>query len=410
MNGSRVLILGGGHSELPLIRAARRLGLSVVTSGNRPDHPGHALADAYIAGDFSDAGQMIEVARQGRCNFVVSAANDYAYLSACEVAHALGLPGFDTPDIARLLHHKHLFKPLASLLGLPVTRFVTVKSDAADDDAVLDLRYPLVVKPVDLTGGKGISVVNDPSGLAAAVASARKLSKQSELVIEEFFSGSLHSYSTIIENGQIVFEYADNEFCHPTPYLVSTSTSIADVPLHILSDLRQQTEKLAKHLALVDGVLHCQFLFGGGQYVILEYTRRCSGDLYSDVVEAVTGVRHAEQFVRKSVGLPLDLTRGPSLAAHVSRHCVFAASAGKFAGITVDPRLADSVLSITEALPRGYRFYSGWKEKSAVVMLRFRDSGSMLNARPLLNSLICCELGDLDESASHATAAAGAMP
>ncbi len=392
MTNKRVLVLGGGHSELPLIRAARRLGLTVFTSGNRPDHPGHALADRYIAGDFSNAEQMTDIARQAACDFVVSAANDYAYLSACKVAETLGLPGFDPLDTAEALHHKHRFKPLASDIGLPVTRFVTLAPGKCEIPSEAALRYPLVIKPVDLTGGKGISVVDTPAGLQNAIAEARKLSKQGVLVVEEYFEGSLHSYSTIIEDGKVVFDYADNEYCHPTPYLVSTSTSIASVPLQVLSDLRFQTEKLARHLKLVNGVLHCQFLYGRGEYIILEYTRRCSGDLYSEVVEAVTGIRHAEQFIRCSAGLALDLAPAHPIGDFVARHCVFPDRAGYFDGVEIAPEIAPCVMSVTEALPRNHAFDAGWKEKAAVVTLRFRQLTDMLHARPALNDLLRCRV------------------
>lgn len=394
MSRGRVLILGGGHSELPLICAARKLGLTVYTSGNRPDHPGHALADRYFPGDFSNAAQMTELAKHSACDFVVSAANDYAYLSACAVTETLGLPGFDPLDTAEILHHKHRFKPLAAALGLPVTRFVTLPADRSDIPADASLRYPLVVKPVDLTGGKGISVVRTPAELPAAIAEARRLSKQCVLVVEEYFQGTLHSYSTIIENGKIAFDYADNEYCHPTPYLVSTSTSIATVPLHVLADLRHQTEKLARQMALVDGVLHCQFLYGGGDYVILEYTRRCSGDLYSEVVEAVTGLRHAEQFVRQSAGLPLELTRARPAGDYISRHCVFPDRAGRFDGIDIDEAIAPCVLSVTEALPHDHVFDAGWKEKAAVVILRFPSLDRMFELRPMLNDLLRCRIAE----------------
>lgn len=387
-----VLIFGGSHSELPLIRAAKRIGLRVTTSGNRPDHPGHRLADGYLRGDFSDPIEMREVARMSGCDFIVSAANDYAYLSACEVAAALDFPGFDRPEIAYALHHKHLFKTLALSVGMPVTRFVSIERGPADLGQIRSLSYPLVVKPVDLTGGKGISVVNDETSLLAAIDTARSLSKSAALVIEEFFEGTLHSYSAIIRDRRIVFEYADNEFCSPSPYLVSTSTSAADVGPAVIDDLRYQTEKLARKLDLVDGVLHCQFLHRQGDYVILEYTRRCSGDLYSDVVEAVTGIRHSEQFIRQSTRQPLDLARPVPVSGFVARHCVFPQRPGAFSGISVAPELASHIHAVTEAFEHGYRFDAGWKEKAAVVLLQFTDKVSMEVMRPHFHELLTCNL------------------
>lgn len=385
-----VLIFGGSHSELPLIHAARRLGFQVTTSGNRPDHPGHKYADAYLPADYSSSAQMLEVAKKSGCDYIVSAANDYAYLASCEVAATLGYPGFDEPNIAYLLHHKHRFKPLAASLGMPVTKFVSVENDTVDSKLVDGLSYPLVVKPVDLTGGKGISVVKDEAALINAVAKARSLSKSTAVVIEEFFDGTLHSYSTIICGGNVVFEYADNEFCSPSPFLVSTSTSQATVTPDVLADLKHHTEKLANTLKLKDGILHCQFLHRRGDYIILEYTRRCSGDLYSEVVEAVTGIRHAEQFIRQSTCMPIDLSRTSPVSDFISRHCIFPLKSGRFAGISIAPELKKHVHLTTEALAHGSLLNAGLGEKIAVVITKFNDWQSMEYYRPRFNELMNC--------------------
>lgn len=387
-----VLIFSGSHSELPLIHAARRLGFRVTTSGNRPDHPGHKISDAYLPADFSCPIQMLEVAKNSGCDFIVSAANDYAYLSSCEVAATLGYTGFDQPTVAYSLHHKHLFKPLAASLGIPVTKFVSIGQGPLDIRCIEGLAFPLVVKPIDLTGGKGITVVNDEASLITAVAYARSLSKSPYVVIEEYFDGTLHSYSTIIRHGKVIFEYSDNEFCSPSPYLVSTSTSQAKVTQEVLAELKIHTEKLAVKLGLIDGILHCQFLYQNRNFVILEYTRRCSGDLYSEVVEAVTGIRHAEQFIRQSTGLPFDLTRTSPVSQFISRHCVFPKQDGRFAGICIESELKKHIHSITEAFPHGYAVNTSRQEKTAVVITKFNDYQSMEAFRPRFHELINCRL------------------
>jgi len=375
----KILILGGSHSEIPLITAAKQLGLEVVTTGNQPQHPGHRLSDFYIPGDFSQPDEMQDVFEKAKCTYLVSAANDYAYLTACQVSKNKGLQGFDSVDIAYMLHHKHLFKPIAYSLGIPITPFKIIQPNQNTDFSNVDLKYPILVKPSDLTGGKGISLVEDPKHLSDAIDMALKLSKQSSLVIEEFCDGSLHSFSTIISSGRIVFEYADNEFCHPNPYLVSTSTSQANVPLHILKDLRHQTEKLANHLQLKDGILHAQFLYKNDEYRVLEYTRRCSGDLYSTVVERVTGLIHAQQFIRQSIGLPTELSWVEPVSQYISRHCIFATSTGTVQKIEQAPSIRPYVESIVSAWPRHHHFAKANTEKAAVALLHYHNLVEMQN-------------------------------
>lgn len=384
----RILVLGGSHSELPLIQAAKRLGLFVVTSGNQPEHPGHLISDLYLKGDFSDLSQMEDVLARSGCRHVVAAANDFAYLTACQLAERHRLPGFDPSATAFALHHKHLFKPVAAGLGMPVTRFKVVQIDSPPDWTSLGLNYPLIVKPVDLTGGKGMTIVRKPVELSNAISYAAGLSRKKELVIEEFFEGSLHSYSTILANGSVVFEYADNEFCHPNPFLVSTSTSLVSVPAHILADLRLQTEKLARHLHLCDGVLHAQFLYMAGDYRILEYTRRCSGDLYSVVVEHVTGLRHADQFVRQSLGLSTELAWVPARHNLVSRHCVFAKGPEANDGFIIDSALRPYVESMVRAWPVTHQYRQVQAEKAAVALLHYPTLEAMARFTPRLHELI----------------------
>lgn len=389
---NRILILGGSHSEIPLIHAARRRGLAIITSGNRPEHPGHALSNKYIPADFSDPDAIIDVIKSSKCGYIVSAANDYAYLTACKVANKLNLPGFDQVEIAETLHHKHLFKSFAKSIGIPITSFTVVDSKTANEESIIGLKYPLMVKAVDLTGGKGISTIATASELKPAIKYSNELSKLSSIVIEEYFDGTLHSYSTIIKDGKIVFEYADNEHCYPTPYLVSTSTSIASVPLNILQDLKESTECVAQKLNLVDGVLHCQFLYRNGEYKILEYTRRCSGDLYSSVVQLVTGLCHADQFIRQSLGLDVSLEYSKPVSPFVSRHCIFPGSSGKFKKIDVSGDLKKNVNSIEHAFPKDYLFSEPMKEKAGVVILTYDQQATMLTRAKELNSLVKCTL------------------
>jgi biotin carboxylase len=249
-----------------------------------------------------------------------------------------------------------------------------------------------MVKPVDLTGGKGISTISNSSGFKQAIKHSTELSKLSSVVIEEFFDGTLHSYSTIIKNSKIVFEYADNEYCHPTPYLVSTSTSIVSVPLNILSDLKRATELVAKKLNLIDGVLHCQFLYRDGEYRILEYTRRCSGDLYSTVVELVTGLSHADIFIQQSLGYNLSFTYNKPISPFVSRHCVFPKNSGLFKGISISFKLDKYVHSTTSAFLKNYHFKESMAEKAGVIILSYNTQATMLEMTNELNNLIQCEV------------------
>jgi biotin carboxylase len=387
-----LLILGGSHSEIPLIEAAKEFKLKVFTTGNRSEQIGHQLSDEYIPGDFSDFDEMLYVIKKSKCDYICSGANDYSYLSACNAAEKMNLPGYDPLDTAYALHHKHLFKPIAKQLGIPTTNFCIVDIYEKSKNKIKYLNFPLIIKPVDLTGGKGISKITRIEELESALEVIKILSKEKFAIVEEFFEGSLHSYSTLIINEQVVFQYADNEFCLQNPYLVSSSCSLASVPLDIIQDIKSQVEKIAKFLKLKNGILHCQFIYSSGDYKILEFTRRCSGDFYSSVVEAVTGLKHSQQFIRSYVNLELSLQKKPTKSQFISRHCIFSENKGLFMNIRVDKSLEKNVILKSDAFKAGFKIDHENKEKMGVVILEFKSQIEMLRNMNVLESLVTCNV------------------
>lgn len=393
---SRLLIIGGSHSDVPLIESGILRGLEIVTTGNRPDHPGHWLSHKYVPADFSDVKAMLEVARSVGAQYVVPGANDFAMMSAAYVAENLELPGYDNYANTLLLHRKDQFKALAVALNLPVCKHVVIESGNLDDARrqIKDLVFPLMIKPVDLTGGKGISRIASEEELSLAMNRAAALSHQPSLVAEEWFDGDLHSYSMVVEGGEIVFEYCDTELCLYRDYLVSTSMSVGNISQVAAETVRQATMRLIRRLGLGNGVLHSQILVRGDAVRILEYTRRMSGDLYSKVVQMVRGVRHADIFIDTAMGGSMRQSLTPSLPSHpyVVRHCVTAESNGHFAGLRVSEKIRPYIQSLTVAVPFGTPVSDDGASKVATVILSFPTESDMRDFVNHCRETVRCEV------------------
>ena len=164
-----VLVVGGGHAEIPLIRAAHAIGYRVITTGNRPDDLGHAHADLYVPADFSKPEEILNVAVTHDVSAIVSGCNDFAMLSTAFVCEKLGLPGHDSYETTVRIHHKDRFRELLEELQLDTPRSGVVHDPTQAVALCERIGYPVIVKPVDLTGGKGISVCDSPEQLSKAV-------------------------------------------------------------------------------------------------------------------------------------------------------------------------------------------------------------------------------------------------
>jgi biotin carboxylase len=391
---ANLLVLGGSHSDQPLIEAGLLFGLKVFTTGNQFHHAGHRLAHKYSPGDYAYLDEVLSIAKREAADFIVPGANDFAMLSAAYVAEQLGFPGYDSYSVAQTLHLKHKFKAFAHSINLPVCRSVTVAQKSATSalESVAKLRYPLIIKPVDLTGGKGISRVENPDQLLSAISIAREISHLREVIAEEWFIGSLHSYSTVVEEGQIIFEYFDSEFCLYQEYLVSTSVSICKALPEAQKEVAEATRRVIKELNLKSGVLHCQFLASDHEVRILEYTRRMSGDLYSEVVQKVRGLRHADLFIASCMGKKLFSLVSPILntCSFVARHCITAEHNGTFSHLCISDEIRPKILSITLAKPFGSRVDDTGRSKVAVVIVNFKTQKELIEFKSNCKSHLQC--------------------
>ncbi|MBI5087826.1 MAG: FkbM family methyltransferase [Actinobacteria bacterium] len=318
-----LLITGGSHAEIPLIRAARRLGFRVITTGNRPDDLGHRHADHYAPADYSDADQVLDVAVRAGVSAIVSGCNDFAALSTARACDELGLPGHDRHDVALRIHHKDRFRELLDELGLDAPRSGVVRSAAEAVDLCTRLGYPVIVKPVDLTGGKGMTVCDAPDDVAKAVDAGLALSRQSHVVVEQFLTGSRHGFTCFVHNGRVGFWFADDEQYYLNPFLVSGTTTPTSMPDSAIADLVSAVELITSKVALVDGLVHVQCIMTPTGPQIIEVCRRCPGDLYPTFVELSTGYDYALSVVRAETGLVVGTGARHRAAPHAeARHRV----------------------------------------------------------------------------------------
>lgn len=388
-----VLLAGGSHSDIPFIKALQAHGHVVITSGNRAADFGHRYADAVELEDFSDHEAMLALARRLKIDAICPSANDFSMISCAYVAEQMGLPGYDSYDTTLALHHKDRFRELGARIGLNAPRakhFDTPDMTAAD---VAGLEFPLIVKPIDLTGGKGVSRVDSIAALPAAVRNAFDISRAKRIVVEEFFSGTLHSYSTLIKDRKIIFDFCDNEFSFLNPYTVTTSTTPAALSPGVRAAIRQETERLAEALHLADGILHGQFLATAEDFRIIEYTRRPPGDLYAIPVEQTTGVNPAELAVRPFLGLPLSAPpASKGSAVYFSRHCLMAGRDGVFQGGRIAPEIEPNIVDRLILAPLGYPVANYLNERLGLFFLKYASQAEMEDKTARIHELISARM------------------
>lgn len=329
----KLLLLGGGHAEIPLIQAAQELGWYVITTGNAREGLGHPYADKNVFADFSDKDAMLELAKSEGVQAVCSGCNDFALLSTVYVCEKLGLPGHDSYATSLELHHKDKYRALATRLGIPTPHAITVKvadtnsaTGCVDfEDAISQLTFPIIVKPVDLTGGKGIHRAANANEALVAYKDACNRTRQDHIVVEEFVQGSNHGFSAMLVKGKVAFAFSDNEQYYINKYMVSGANSPSTSSDKTLAMLREYSERIAQELHLVDGILHIQYIEkADGTPIIIEICRRPPGDLYIKFVKYATGVDYSKFIVQAETGEDISSIADVPTQGFWLRHCIMA--------------------------------------------------------------------------------------
>ena len=320
-----MLLLGGSHAEIPLIKAAQALGWFVITTGNNRDGLGHPYADKTVFADFSDKDAMLELARAEGVTAVCSGCNDFALLSTVYVCERLGLPGHDSYATSLEIHHKDKYRALAQKLGIPTPRAMVVRNEKEFEAAVGGLVFPIIVKPVDLTGGKGIHRAANADEARAAYRDALSRTREDHVVVEEFVQGTNHGFSAMLVKGKVAFAFADNEQYFINKYMVSGANTPSTTPASGLAKLRDYSERIARELKLVDGILHIQYIErADGTPVIIEICRRPPGDLYIKFVQYATGIDYPKFIIMAETGMDIIAIQDLPTQGFWLRHCIMA--------------------------------------------------------------------------------------
>ncbi len=365
----RILVCGGSHADVPQIRAAQRLGHWVATTGRYPHELGHRFSDAYFPADYSDVSAVKSVVFDNFIDAIVPSCNDWSYLTCAAIAPLLGQSGFDDSDTARKIHDKDAFRAVCKRLDIPIPRVLA--SGSLADNLPISLSIDTIIKPVDLSGGKGITRLSAGSCSSNAVKFAVQQSKAKRVVVEEFVRGSNHGLSAIVISGKVCFSFVDDEHYFGNPFLVSGASWPGRVRPEVTAGLVSNIEKLVSYLKLVDGLVHCQFIQTATGYRLLEICRRPPGDLYTRFVELATGVAYPAVLVelylgQKLVGVEPQLE--PPLR-YVTRHCVMSQKNGRFKGLSIDPRLDGHVFESLKLLEIGDSITDAGLQKVAILFV-----------------------------------------
>ena len=303
----KIMLLGGIHYLLPVIKAAHEQGYYVITADNIPGNIAHKYSDEFCNVSIVDKDAVLLEAQKHNIDGIISFGVDPGVVSAAYVQEQMHLPQMGPYESVRILQNKDLFRAFLQEHGFnaPLSRGYANKEAALNDTDWL--QWPMIVKPTDSAGSKGVTRVNRIDEYEAAVDYAFTKSISGHIIIEEFIDkvGCSSDTDSFLLNGELKFvsfnaQRFDTNAANPyTPAAYSWPSTFPEHETYLTSELQRLLTLLKMNTSVFN--IETRIAPNGKPY-IMECTPRGGGNRLCEMLRYATGVDLITAQVRAAVG------------------------------------------------------------------------------------------------------------
>ncbi len=345
----RLLMLGGAMQQIPIIKKAKEMGHYVITCDYLPDNPGHKIADEYYNISTVDKDKVLELAKKLKVDGVVAYASDPAAPTAAHVAEKMCLPGNPYESVF-ICTQKDLFRDFLKTHGFNSPRargFDTYEEAFIDFD---NFKLPIMVKPVDSSGSKGVVKVNDRNELYSAVKEALFYSKRKRFIIEEFIvkKGYQISGDGFSFDGQLVFTSYGNELYSNKgirEYVALGEFWPSLLTPELKNKVDNELQRLIHALGMKTSAYNIEVILDQDDNVyILELGPRNGGSYIPQLIQLATGVDLVEYTIRGALGEDCSDLHMVEAQGFYSNYMICSTRSGMFKNLWFDNKFRISNL------------------------------------------------------------------
>jgi biotin carboxylase len=360
----KMLFLGGIMQQIPAIVQAKNLGYHVVTCDYLPGNPGHRFSDEYHNVSTTDLDGVLSLAQRLRIDGIVAYASDPAAPTAAYVAEKMGLPG-NPYESVKLLTEKDLFRDFLKTHGFnsPVAGgYKTYEAALAD---IGRFKFPVMVKPVDSSGSKGVVKVYDVAGLKSAVDEALSYSRGKRFIVEEFIvkKGYQISGDGFSVDGKLVFTSFGNELYSGKG--TREYVALGEFwPSLLTQKQKDKVDAELQRLITALGMRTCAYnieviLDKDDNVFVLELGPRNGGSYIPQLIKYATGVDLVEATLKAAMGDELPHLEMTPTQGVFSNYMIYSTVSGRFREIAFDSTFErDNLLEVHCTASHGDMVYA----------------------------------------------------
>ena len=388
-NGQRkLLLLGGSRYLLPVIEEARKLGCRVITCDYLPDNYAHRYSDEYYNVSIVDKEAVLTLASSLKIDGIMSFACDPGVVTAAYAAEKLSLPYGGSYEAVSILQDKGRFRRFLTENGfnVPVSGSYHTASEALQDFG--RFRLPVIVKPVDSAGSKGVHRVDRAAELEPAIAHALAHSISGQFIIEEFIEAKGFASDTecFTVDGELQFVSFNNQYfdvCAENPYTPAGFTWPSHMPQSCQTELRGELQRLLRLLDMKTTVYNIECREGtDGKAYLMEVSPRGGGNRLCEMLHYACGTNLISAAVLAALGEKPEPLSDPVYSGYWAQVILHSDEDGIFKGLSIAEDVSGNVMEQALWVEPGERIerFSGANKSLGTLVLRF-DSARQADAR-----------------------------
>ena len=299
----KLMILGAGIYQVPLIKTAKRLGIYTIVVSIPGNYPGFALADKIYYENTTDYEKILEIAKEEKIDGIVTAGTDVAVITIGKVCDELNLSGLSF-EAAKIAANKLLMKTKYEEYGVRTAKFREIPF--ADPDLLnrtSALSFPLIFKSVDSSGSRGIMRVDSVEEFDAAFENVKANTRSDYFIVEEFIEGEEFGAQAFVYNGEVVFILPHGDYVfhgdtgvpigHFAPY---------DLDEAVVEDTKKQLTAAIQAMGLNNCAINADFIMKDNQTYVLEIGGRSGATCLAELTSIYYGFDYYEKIILTALG------------------------------------------------------------------------------------------------------------
>ncbi len=296
----KIMILGAGIYQVPLIKKAKELGLYTIVVSIDGNYPGFKFADKIYYIDTTDAESVLEVAKKEKIDGIVTAGTDVAIPTLGKVRDSLKLHGV-SELAAKKSTVKGMMKEAFAVNHVRSAKFILCDDKENIEHALKKMNFPVMFKAVDSSGSRGITKVNsnNPIEIRSAIETIKEVTHSDNYIIEEYIDGIEFGAQSLICGGEMKFFMPHGDYIfkgdagvpigHFVPYFLEDS---------IIHDAEIQLKKAIKALGLDECAINADFILSNGKVYVLEIGARSGATCLAEMVSIAYGIDYYETLIQ----------------------------------------------------------------------------------------------------------------